>query len=358
MRARLARQAIVLVGVAIVLVGWLARPRAQPADAVAPIVYEPGPEVAGAAERGKADTAKAQKLARKKKYAEAVAILERVAFAHPSVVHDCNLSLAYLRAGELTRAQLVWDVSRLRGATPPDWCDASLSGQLASQLRTKSFVPLTLDVQPAGATVEVAGVTLRGMTLVWLPPATYQLRVTHGGWQSKLAPVLVAPPSGSAIIHLIEIGDPPIERDAATAVPEPDAGVPTATTDAAVDADLDLDPPPPPPAPRAKWPAYAGVGVAGLGLGLGVAFHARALGTKDRADMLLSDSMAFRDARDRFGTERAVAIGGYVVSAAAIGFTTWWLLGKDRGEPPATTRTVGLEPRGDGAVLTFGGTLP
>ncbi|HUQ04308.1 MAG TPA: hypothetical protein VM261_17535 [Kofleriaceae bacterium] len=349
-------------GAAIVLVGWLARPRAQPAgDAAAPLVYAPGPEVEGAAERGKVDTAAALKLARKKQYVEAVAILERVALAHPSVVHDCNLSLAYLRAGQLTRAQLVWDVSRLRGATPPDWCDASLSGQLATALRAKTYVPLTINVQPQGALIEVNGVSLRDMSLVWLPPATYQIRVTHAGWHPQLQPVLVAPPSASASILLVQLGDPTIERDAAVATP--DAGVAASSADAGVAADVDaatdvdFEPPPPPPAARAKWPAYAGIGAAGLGLGLGVAFHARALGTKDRANMLPTDSMGFRDAKDRFGTERTLAIGGYVVSAAAIGFTTWWLLGKDQGEPPATTRTVGLEPRGDGAVLTFGGTL-
>jgi hypothetical protein len=362
MRARLARRSIVFVGAAIVLVGWLARPRAQPAGGdAAPLVFAPAPEVPGAAERGKAETAAALKLARKKQYPQAVALLEKVAVAHPSVVHDCNLSLAYLRAGQLMRAQLVWDLSRLRGATPPDWCDASLSGQLASELRTKGFVPLNLNVQPANATVEVNGVTLRGMSLVWLPPATYQVRVNEGGHHGAVVPVLVVPPSATVSVTLTPIGDPP-RVDAAMPEMEPDAGVEAMATDAAVGGDIDartdVEVPPPPPPARAKWPAYAGVGAAGVGLGLGVAFHVRALGTKDRANLLPSDSMGFRDARDRFGTERTVAIGGYVVSAAAIGFTTWWLLGKDKGEPVTRTRTIGLEPRGDGAILTFGGTLP
>jgi hypothetical protein len=355
MRARVARQAIVLVGVAIVLAGWWAMPRAQPAGAT-PIVFEPKPEVAGAAARGETDTAAAQKLARKKKFKEAVAILERVAVAHPSVVHDCNLSLAYLRAGDLTRAQLVWDVSRLRGAQPPDWCDASLSGQLASALRTRGFVPLTLTVSPSNALVEVGGVAFRGMSLMWLMPATYQIRVTEGGHHGVLVPVIVSPPSVNATITLTGIGDPPRGPDAAVPVMPPDAGVAATPVDAAMDIDVEPTPLPPPPA-RATWPTYAGIGAAGLGLGIGVAFHARALGTKDRANMLPRDSVGFRDARDRFGTERTLAIGGYVVSAAAIGFTTWWWLGKDKGEAPART-AIGFDLRGDGAILTFGGTLP
>lgn len=356
MRARLARRAIVLVGAAIVLVAWLARPRAQPA-AAAGVVFTPGAEVPGAAAKGKAETDTAQKLARKKQYVQAVALFEKVAVAHPSVVHDCNLSLAYLRAGDLTRAQLAWDVSRLRGAQPPDWCDASLSGQLASALRTRGYVPLTLSVQPGGALVEVGGVALRDMGLVWLPAATYQVRVTEGGHHGALHPVVVAPPSASATVVLQPIGDPVYPDAAMPMGPEPDAGVATTEPPADAATGLDLTPPElPPPPPRATWPGYAGVGVAGLGLGLGVAFHVRALGTKDRANMLPSDSAGFRDARDRFGTERTVAIGGYVVSAAAIGFTAWWWLGKDKGEPPV--RTVGVDLRGDGAMLTYGGSLP
>jgi hypothetical protein len=157
------------------------------------------------------------------------------------------------------------------------------------------------------------------------------------------------------------VGDPTVETDAA---PAPvDAGVEATTTDAAVasadDAAIGLDvdrPAVPPSADRARWPAYAGVGAAGLGLGLGVAFHVRALGTKDRANMFAADSADFRSARDRFGNERAFAIGGYLVSAAAIGFTSWWWLGKDEGQP--ATRTVGVDLRGDAAILTVGGALP
>ena len=96
MRARLARQSIIVIGVAAVLAGWLAHPRAQSGSA-APMVFAPGAEVPGAVAKGKADSDAAGALARKKKYAEAVALFEKVAVAHPSVVHDCNLSLAYLR---------------------------------------------------------------------------------------------------------------------------------------------------------------------------------------------------------------------------------------------------------------------
>jgi hypothetical protein len=204
-------------------------------------------------------------------------------------------------------------------------------------------------------------VVLHDMSLVWLPPKTYAVKASHGGYYSAEHPVLVAAPSATVSFDLVAIGDPMVDAAVLPTTPV-DAGVTTPPTPIDVapgvgDVDIDLDhPPPPPPAARAKWPGYVGVGAAGLGLGLGVAFHARALGTKDRANMLASDSMAFRDARDRFGTESTIAIGGYVVSAAAIGFTAWWWLGKDQGEPPS--KTVSVEPRGDGAILTFGGTLP
>lgn len=362
MRARVARPFIVLVGAAAALVSWAARPRAQSAPPT-PFIFAPSPEVPGAATRGKLETEAAQKLARKKRFAEAIVLLEKVAVEHPSVVHDCNLSLAYLRAGKLTRAQLMWDVSRLRGAKAPDWCGPSLTTQLATALRTKGYVPLTVTVQPPSATIEIGDLRFRELSLVWLPPSTYQVQASASGFDGATVPVLVAPPSATATLALTKIGAATAaEVDAAPAVPV-DAGVEPTATDAAASTtdapvlDLDLDPPvAPAPAARAKWPAFAGVGVAGLGLGLGLAFHTRALGTKDRANMLPRDSMGFRDARDRFGTERALAIGGYVVSAAAIGFATWWWLGKDQGEPPA--RRVGVDVANGGALLTFGGTLP
>ncbi|HVV88597.1 MAG TPA: hypothetical protein VHE35_36385, partial [Kofleriaceae bacterium] len=114
--------------------------------------------------------------------------------------------------------------------------------------------------------------------------------------------------------------------------------------------------PPPPIVHRARWPALAGVGVGVVGLGLGAVYHARAIDSKNKADDLTAGSTAFEDERDRFGTLRAVAISGYAVGAAALGFAAvWWFT--DRGHP-ATRPMVGVSVGNGGATFTLQGALP
>lgn len=355
MLSALRRLGIVVLATVAILAGWWVGPHAQPAPARFVIV--PGAEAPDAVRRGAPDVKAAQALARKKKLAEAVALLEKVAATHPAATHDCNLALAYLRAGQLTRAQLMWDVSRQRGKAPPDWCDSDLAGQLATALRDGGYVPLTLNVSPAGAEVEIGGTRLRDLGLIWVPPGPHTVDVRAPGMESQSLTVMVAPPSARASVTL----EPP-----RVALP-PDAAEPP-PVDAAVAVDLgsgeadaamttvlptDAGPIAPPPAAMPRWPVFAGVGVGGLGFGVGLAFHMRALGTKDRANQLVAGSPMFDDAHDRFGTERAAAIGGYVVGAAAFGFAAWyWLRREQADDRPAIT--VAPAERGAGAVITIG----
>lgn len=334
---------------AAVLGGWRAAIRAQPALAADQRVIAPGPEVAGASARGAADVAAAQKLARGGKVTEAVALLEKVSVAQPSVVHDCNLSLAYLRAGRLTEAQLVWDVSQLRGATPPEWCGPSLSAQLAAALRDKHYVPLAVQVTPEGATIEIAGHAYRGLPFIWLPPGAYTA-IARDGDREQAAAVLVAPPAATVTIRIAEPVVAPVDA-AVTVAPPIDAGVEAPPVDAASVA----LPAPPPTSSRATWPAYVGVGVGGVGAAVGALYHVRALDTKERADELTAGSAAFARERDRFGTQRALAITGYAVGAAALGFAAfWWLTAPDERPAPAIGVVVGE----GGATFTVGGALP
>lgn len=320
-------------------------------------LFAPGPEVPGAAARGAADVTAAQKLARTGHVPEAVALLEKLAAAQPSVVHDCNLSLAYLRAGKLTEAQLVWDVSQLRGVAAPDWCGPSLSGQLASALRDRHFVPLAVQVTPADATIEVGGVRLRELNFVWLSPGTYTVTARSPGFRDAARPVLVAAPSAAARIDLEDLAappPPPEDRDPPDAGVEPppvdrDAGAPAVD---AAPAPIAIEVPPPRPG-RARWPAIAGVGVGAIGVGLGAYFHHRALDTKDRADALLAGSTAFADERATFGRQRALALTGYAVGTAALGFAAWWWLTAPAAGRPAVG--VAIEP--GGAAITVTGTL-
>jgi hypothetical protein len=184
--------------VAAVLGGWRAAVHAQTPPK--PIIAR-GPEVPGAAARGAADVATAQKLARGGKVSEAVALLEKLVVAQPSVIHDCNLSLAYLRAGRLTEAQLVWDVSQFRGVDAPDWCRTPLASQLASALRDQHYVPVAVQVTPDTATITIAGYRYRGLPFIWLPPGAYTA-VASAGDRVGRAAVLVAPPAATVPINL------------------------------------------------------------------------------------------------------------------------------------------------------------
>jgi hypothetical protein len=322
-------------------------------DAAGPWVLEPGPERAGATEGGAADVARAQKLAKQKKMRDAVTVFEKVAREWPSAVHDCNLALAYLRAGAYTRAQLVWEISALRNADRPGWCTATLGEQLSTALRSAGYVPVTLDVVPSDAVVEIGGVTVRRMRIVWLAPGHYAVSARANGRVDGRAEVDVASPSATVSIQL---DAPPAETPLA-----PDAGV--VVPEAAADAAPVVEPKPPhddrmmlpvPAEPPPKWPGYVALGAGGVAIATGLVFHMRALDSKDAANQLRTDDPRFAEEVDRFESRRVVAIGGYVIGAIAAGIGAWWLL----DHAAETGPQVGASVSGDGASVTLGWELP
>ena len=351
----LAARAWPFVLAAAVLGGWQATLSAQSGPARRLIA--PAPESPGAVARGAVAITAAQKLARAGKYADAITALEKVASAQPAALHDCNLALAYLRGGRLTEAQLTYDVSTLRTVTLPDWCQGDLSRQLASQLRDRHFVALAITVSPPGSVIEVGGVRFRDLPLVWLPQGTYSVVGRSPTGRERTVPVLVAPPAASVNLPLdAPIAEPPPDAGVAVIAPPIDAGVTEDRGEAPIDAPVAIIEAPPIVAPRSRTPAYAAAGVGMVAIGVGAIFHAKALSTKDRADALTTGSTAFADERSTFGTQRAIAIGGYALGAAAIGFATWWWL--RGGEVEAGQPTLGISLGDGGATLTFGGAWP
>lgn len=282
-------------------------------------IVEPTPESTDAVTRGSADLAAAQKLAKAKQVAEAVALFETVARTYPASAHDCNLALAYLRAGDLTRAQLMSDVAELRGGARPDWCTSSLPSQLVQALRDQGYVPLTVTTTPADAVISVAGLTVRGVHLFWLPVATYKVAAHREGYDDALAPIAVAAPSAELTI---------------TMRTTPVAADPIDTVDGSGDLEeVDLAEPErpaklPEASPSPSWPGWAGVIGGGAFVALGAGFHVAALGTKDDADATFNDSAMFDSLSSTFSRERALAVTGYVVGAAAVSFGIWWLVKK------------------------------
>lgn len=343
---RRARSLGVLAALGTVALAWRCAPvlHAGP-GAEGDAILEPSPEQPGAVAEGAADVKKAQALARKKRFADAVAILEPLAARLPSATHDCNLALAYLRAGELTRAQLRWDLARLRGTPPPSWCTTTLAADLAAALRDKGYVPLALSITPPEAVVEVAGLRLRRFDLLWVAPGFYEVGAHADGLVDGEAHVAVAAPSARVTIALQPPAPPPPEIDAAVASDEP-------PVDAAVTEAPPIDAPPvviaPVPAAPTRWPAYVGAGVGGLGLLVGVASHLRASGTRDEANRLVAGSDAFDAKLVEFTDQRRLAIAGYAVAAAGLGFASyWWLTHRAPERAPAVGVVIG---DGGGAV--------
>ena len=310
------------------------------AAGVRDVVIEPGPERAGAVEAGRDTVAKAQNLARQGNLAEAVAMLEELAVTWPSATHDCNLSLAYLRAKQLTRAYLWWDLAALRNSERPDWCTSTLTGQLTDAVRAAGFVPLSLHVNPPDAVVSLEGLKLRGIPVVWVAPGALNFLVEAPEHVSARVRTTVTAPQARAAVSLEKVAaavdlSAPSQVPSPTSQPaDPEAGLPSM-------AELDAAATP----ARPKWPAWAAFGVGGVAFAVGVHAHLAALDAKDEGNTFLTTDPRFDDAKSDFGAARTRALIGYGVAGVAAGFGVWWLM----------RAQVGASVGDDGAAVTVGG---
>jgi hypothetical protein len=304
-------------------------------------VISPAPEGKGAVAAGAPTLARGQELARLKRFADAVTVLETLAHEHPATLHDCTLALAYLRVEDLTRAQLWVDVALARGTTPPDWCTGSLRREISLALNKAGHVPVTLQATPRDAVVSVNGLRLRGLDVIWLPTATYKVSAEAEGYRTLSTQTAVAPP-GKTVVLTLDRPVVPSPAEAAAAIEPPDQNA--ARRDHA-------------PGPR--WPAWTAFGVGGGALALGAVFHARALTARDAAAGQESGSPAFASALSDFKSRRTVALVSYGVAAVATGFGVWWLLadhrspgdGDDDDDHPSLDASIG--PAGGMVVITI-----
>jgi hypothetical protein len=321
-------------------------------------IIEAAPEAKDAHKLGAADVQRAQQKAKAKEYRAAAEILERVARTYPAALHDCNLALAYLRDKQLTRAQLFWNVSGLRGGTRPAWCTGDVSRQLAKELEASGFVPTTIEVVPLDAVVEVGGVTLRGIRTVWLPPLQTQIVVSAAGYDTRSETLDVQKPSTRIAITL-EPPAPVVTTDVA----------PDLVPESPVSPDHAIEPDAPMVAPTESLPATAPpVGLlvndrpvpyryvaltvalaswAGAGM-----FGVLTLRARDRANDRYPSDPEFADKKREFDDYkwRTAGVTGVAVLATAVTIDLF-----ARGDDPPPARQVGVAI-GDGSVgLTFGG---
>lgn len=316
-------------------------------------IIEPGPEAVDAQKQGAADVERAQKLAKAKDYAGAAKILEDLDRRLPAAVHDCNLALVYLRASALTKAQLMWHVSGLRNGTRPKWCTGDVSTQLSQALRVAGYVPTTIDVVPTDAVIEVGGVAIRGLHVVWLPPGPTTISASAPGKDSQTLQVSVAAPSTRVAITLAEPAP----------VAEPDAGVPLVEPAAPADAALvastpDAAPvetvvPPPPPSGKSSL-RYVALGGAVVGwVGAGV-FGVLTAGAQDDANAVYVSDPAFADRKDTYDTMKWSTVGFVGLGVVATAITVYLFA---RTDHPASASSVQVGAGEGGLSITYGGTF-
>ncbi|HTM20607.1 MAG TPA: hypothetical protein VL172_08875 [Kofleriaceae bacterium] len=319
MAAPSARRLLALVAAAL----WLAGAARARADEW---VIEVGAEAPGAAAAGAADVKRGQELAKQKKYADAVDVFEALERRVPAALHECYLSLAYLRAGALTRAQLVWDVARLRNSERPGWCTGDLGQQLATALRASRFVALTITVVPSDAVVHVGGVAMRGLSQIWLPAGPQRVTASAPGLTGGDTDVDVQPPAAAVTLSLTA---PPAVVEPAVVQPPVEPPVEVVTPPVVVDQPVlpTVAPTRPPARHRAaRWPMWVALGTGGVAMVAGGYFHVQAVDARDDADQRYRFEPEFMAADDRFGRERTRALVAYGVGTLALGVGAWWLI--------------------------------
>jgi len=289
-------------------------------------VIEATAEADGAVGAAAADVARAQDLGKQQDYVGAVALLLEVAHAQPASHHDCNLSLAYLRAGDPTRAQLWADVAAKRGGVRPPWCTTKLPSQLAAAL--EGLQPVTLVISPDDAVVEIASLSLRGLDVIWLAPGAHTIDATADGFEPSTTQVAVTDAPTKVSLTL----EASVDSGVADAPP------PLRTTGEGKDPVKNLQLPPTvlsegraQATPESKdspmtWPGWVAASVGALGLAAGGYFHASALATQNDANMLYPSNPAYAPLVDDFRADRNLAFTGYAVGVTLVAAGAWWVL--------------------------------
>jgi len=256
-----------------------------------------------------------KRLAKAGQLAEALDRFQRARRTAPSADNDCLLALAYRRLDRLAEAFRFIDEAARDGGTPPRWCGDDLRREVEGALRAGTFAPVELGVSPAGALVTVSAFADEDPVKVgpaprtlWVPLGVWELTASADGHRAERVTLKVQTTAPQPVrIALERQGVPealPALRPPPAAEPARDAG-----------GSVDLWP----------WVALGGGAASTLA---GVFFHTQASGTRSEAERL-PPGMDFNDRASTFDKQRAGAIAGYTVGAAAIALGLWLLL-RDR----------------------------
>ncbi len=236
------------------------------------------------------------------KYREAYA-------ADPRPELICNVGVAYVKAKDLSRAQLYLSRCLERGTFDAKFTTDVHAAMTAvdSQLRAGDFTPIDIQVQPAGAAISISGFAkdegFVGGRVVWLPFGTHVIHASLEGYTDGSVEVTAATHATTAATIAL------VRTPGAVVVPQP--------------------PHPPPPRPHvvsrppaSPVPAIVATGVTvGAVVVAGFALHfSRAHADLGQFALTPTAFAADRSSVDHYNSMMALASATAIVGAGLSGF--------------------------------------
>lgn len=308
------------------------------------------PRLGHADDKGNARTIAAEAIALAKagakssdvsKIAGAVAKFKQAFALDPDPEYRCGIGIAYRMMNKLARAHLFFGRCVARVAEAKRKAELRrVIESVETKLRASGHVAVDVVARPAGATVRVSHFerdeTFPAPWQIWLPVGTHTLEISAPGHQTKTHPVVIRSGAStvSAKVSLDKAEVPVVEKP--NPVPKP----------AVVD-----EPRPVPEGPEGARPSKRTPTVL-LGLGgalalVGATFHVLAWRNIGDLDGLSGDPRA--DKVSTIETQRAIAVGGYVVGAISAGVGAYLLV---RAGKKKRSSSLSVGPvRGGGSMV-------
>ncbi len=274
--------------------------------------------------------------------AGAVALFKRALALDARPEYQCNVGVAYYKAGDQPRAQLFLSLCLARGSH----LDATFLGSVRSvlvavedALRAGAFTPVDVVVEPASASFTVSAFAddevVVGSRLVWLPNGDHTLRVSARGYVAKDVPVAAAGHDSVRVpVTLDEESEVAVEEEPPRRL---NINVPVRVTDRRT---------------AWKWAAIAGSAVTGI-VALGtVAQYAKAWGkATDAGELPPGDDYdaARADAEDEIA--QLYTMYGVTAAWAVITGVLWYQA------IPRSHTEMRVMPADSGVVVSLGGSF-
>jgi hypothetical protein len=240
--------------------------------------------------------AEGEKLAKAGFFAESIARFKEAEAVRPRAVNDCLIALSYLRLEKLGQAEMFASRCAARASTgdpAPEWL-AAMQRDITAGLRSAEVAPVEIRVTPATARLTCSAFAADesfAAGTVYQPVGKHTIRAEADGHRQVAGEVEVVDRTGRRIeLTLTPAADAPT----VASTPPLEAG------------SIDRSPP-----GRGPWP-WVVLGVSGASLIGGVAFHVKALDTKERAESSLA---RYNELVSSYESQRTITYTLYTVAA-------------------------------------------